>query len=218
MAVIAFVNQKGGVGKTTLAIHIATALSDRHKVLLIDADPQASALAWFRQRTAPALFEVVAHPEPNLHREVERMSKGYDLTLIDGPPQSEAVTRSAIAAADVVLVPVMPSPFDLWSARAVLALVREYSAYHPKQLVRFVMNRVVRGSILGNEIVDAIAALKTPALRSPVFQRTEYAKCIRHGLTALETEPDGPASSDIRVLAREIELLIAKGKKAHDKA
>jgi chromosome partitioning protein len=218
MTVISLVNQKGGVGKTTLAIHIATALADRHKVLLIDADPQASALDWSRQRKDPPLFAVIGYPHPSLHREAERLSEGYDLTIIDGPPQSEALTRSAIAASNVVLIPVQPSPLDLWSGKAILALVREYSAYHPQQLVRFLMNRVVRGSILGNEIVDAIAALKTPALRSPVFQRPEYAKCVRHGLTALETDPDGPAASDIRVLAREIEILIAKRKKAHGKA
>ncbi len=91
--VIAVLNQKGGVGKTTLSIHIATALAaetsgSRHKVLLIDADPQGSALDWSTERTAIPNFPVIGLPKPTLHREIAALSQGYEWVVIDGPPVS----------------------------------------------------------------------------------------------------------------------------------
>ena len=95
MPIIAVLNQKGGVGKTTLSIHIATALAadNDEKVLLVDADPQASALDWSAQRTADPLFRVIGLPKPVLHREVPPISRDYDWVIIDGPPRVNDLAR-----------------------------------------------------------------------------------------------------------------------------
>ena len=86
--VIAILNQKGGVGKTTLAVHLATALArNRRRVLLVDADPQGSALDWAAARTTPPLFPVVGLPKNSIHKELPALAVNYDFVIIDGPPR-----------------------------------------------------------------------------------------------------------------------------------
>jgi len=115
--IIGLLNQKGGVGKTTLAVHIADALARRKKkVLLVDADPQGSALDWAASRSSDPLFPVAGLPRPSIHKELPALAQGYEHVLIDGPPRVYEVARSAIMASDVVLIPVQPSPYDVWAA------------------------------------------------------------------------------------------------------
>jgi chromosome partitioning protein len=131
--IIAFLNQKGGVGKTTLAMHLAAELScSRYQVMVIDADPQGSALDWSqaRQRAGlPRLFGVVGIPRETLHQEVPAIARIVDHVVIDGPPRVTALARSAILAADVVLIPVQPSPYDVWACTDIVSLVREAMIY-----------------------------------------------------------------------------------------
>jgi chromosome partitioning protein len=91
---------------------------DGARVLLIDADPQGSALDWSAARTVSPPPPVLGLPRPVLHREVPTLAADYDHVVIDGPPQVADVTRSAVMACDVVLIPVQPSGLDVWGARA----------------------------------------------------------------------------------------------------
>ena len=207
-AVVSFLNQKGGTGKTTLAIHVASALSQAHRVLLVDADPQGSVLDWKEQREAESRFPVVGLPKPGLHRDVPAVGQHYDWVVIDGPPRVNELTKSAIAASDLVLIPVQPSPFDIWAAQDIVDLVNECSAFKPGLLVRFVINRLFVGTRLGAEVQDALRGFSIPVMNTVVHNRTEYAKSIRLGLTAMETKPSSPAAKAAAALAEEIRTLL----------
>jgi chromosome partitioning protein len=208
MPVIGLLNQKGGVGKTTLAIHIATALSAHERVLLVDADPQISALDWSAQRTAPSLFTVIGFPRPHLHREIAALSRGYDWTVIDGAPRVGDLARSAIAASDIVAVPVQPSPFDVWGAKDILDIIHECQVHKPELKTCFVINRLFPNTTLGAEVNEALASFDVPVLRAAVRNRTDYAKAARTGLTAMETDPNGPAAEEIAALVAELTGLL----------
>ena len=115
--IFGFFNQKGGVGKSTLSICLAASLARTGaRVLLIDADPQGSALDWAAARQGPPLFTVVGFPRPSIHKEIGQIGQGYDHIVIDGPPRVTDLARSAIMASDVVVIPVQPSPYDIWAA------------------------------------------------------------------------------------------------------
>lgn len=204
MAVISLLNQKGGVGKTTLALHIATVLAGRGRVLLVDADPQGSALDWTAQRKTDAAFPVVGLPKPTLHRELESLGEHYDWVVVDGPPRVSALAKSAVAASDLVLIPVQPSPFDLWAAQEILDILEECSVIREGIRARFVVNRLFVGTQLAEEIGEALKGFRVPALRTVIRNRTEYAKALRAGRTAIETTPGSAAAQDFFSLADEI--------------
>jgi len=208
MPVVALLNQKGGVGKTTLSVHLATALATTGRVLLIDADPQHSALDWAAQREDKASFDVIGLPKPILHRQVGTLSSGYDWVVIDGPPRVNDLARSAIAASDLVVIPVQPSPYDVWAAKDIVDIVHECEITRPEVLSRFLVNRLFPNTTLAGEVTEALAEFEVPLLDAVIRNRTEFAKSARMGMTALETEPAGQAAAEIRKFATEIQTLL----------
>jgi chromosome partitioning protein len=212
--VIALLNQKGGVGKTTLSVHLATALADGRKVLLVDADPQGSALDWSAQREiekAPARFPVIGLPKETLHRELAPISLDYEWVVIDGPPRVNKIARSAVVASDFVIIPVQPSPFDIWAAEDVEEIIHECAAIKPDLVTRFLINRLILNTTLGNEVQVELAKRPFPSFRTAIRNRQEYAKAARTGLTALETEPHGPAADEVRAWTAEIIATLDQG-------
>jgi chromosome partitioning protein len=202
---IAILNQKGGVGKTTLSVNLAASLTRAgSRVLLIDADPQGSALDWVAAREAEPLFPVVGLPKPTLHRDVDQISEGYDHVLIDGPPRVAELARSAIMASDLVLIPVQPSPYDVWAADEVVKLLDEARIYKPGLQAAFVVNRKIVNTALGRDVRDALATYGPPVLDAAICQRIVFAESAAQGLASFESEPDGPAAREVEALREEI--------------
>lgn len=212
--ITAFLNQKGGVGKTTLSTSFATALAKAgHRVLLIDADPQRGALTWAEHREAQPLFPVVGLPTDKLHREMAAHTANYDHIVIDAPPQVSSIARSIVLAADLILIPVQPSPHDIWSAAEVVRLIEDAGTFKESIKTAFVVNRKIANTALGRDVFAALENYPFPVLKTAICQRVAFAESAAVGASVLETEPNGAASLEINSLTREVLEIMNYGKK-----
>jgi chromosome partitioning protein len=202
--VIAILNQKGGVGKTTLSLHIAAALAlQKNRVLLIDADPQGSALDWSARREEKPLFTVVGLPKNTLHREMPELSKSFDYVVIDGPPRVHDVARSAIHASELVIIPVQPSPYDVWAAKEIIDLLQELALYNEARKAIFLINRKIANTAIGRDVKEALLEYPISTLNAEVCQRVIFAESATAGRTVQELAPEGLASQEIEAVVNE---------------
>lgn len=203
--IVTFQNQKGGVGKTTLSLHLAHQLTfGGARVLLIDADPQGSARDWLQAREEPAPFTVVGLDRPTIHRDIDRLTHDYDAVVIDSPPRVTDIARSAILAADLIVIPVQPSPLDVWAAQETVALIADAKIYKEKILSVFALNREIVNTVIGRDVSDALRESGVPLLKSHVSQRVSFAESIARGQTVFETKTDQKAIAEIDALAAEV--------------
>ena len=205
VVIIAVVNQKGGAGKTTIAVNLSAALAvEGKRILMIDADPQQTAQDWAAIRESPPPFQVIGLAKPVLHRDVPRLAADYDYVVIDGAPRSYEVARSAIAAADMVLIPVQPSGADFWASRETVNLIKEMREFKEAQRSAFVVSRKIARTTLGRDISDALAEFEIPILRAGTMQRVIYAETLTAGTTVIEHQPHGRAAEEICAILSEL--------------
>jgi len=206
--IIALLNQKGGVGKSTLATHIAGELAMQGQaVILLDADPQGSSLDWTQRRSQqglPRLFSAVGLARETLHQEAPELARRCDHIVIDGPPRIAALARSALLAADCVLIPVQPSPYDLWASAEMVALIREAQVFRPALRAAFVINRRVSTTVIGREARSSLVDQPLFVLRSEVRQRIVFANSAAAGRLARELAENSAAAREITALVDEL--------------
>ena len=207
MIVVAVLNEKGGVGKTTLSTHIARALQlDGENVLLVDSDPQGSARDWHAMSGEGSdLPPLVALDRAALLADVKRIGKSYSWVVIDGAPQASDLSIAAIKNADIVLIPVQPSPYDIWAADSLVQTVKarqEIANGQPK--AAFIISRQITGTKIAGEARHALEGYGLPIFESATCQRVSYANTASTGKTVLDLPSDVAAIQEIRALIAEL--------------
>ena len=207
--IITFQNQKGGVGKTTLSLHLAHHLTlTGSRVLVIDADPQGSARDWLSARTTPAPFALVGLDRPTLHRDMEQLRQDYDAVVIDSPPRVTDIARSAILAADLVVIPVQPSPFDIWAAQDTVALINDALTFKETLKRVFAINREIVNTAIGRGVSSSLSETGIPVLSAHISQRVAFAESIAQGQTVFETLTDKKAALEVEAFSLELQDLV----------
>ena len=202
--IISFVNQKGGVGKTTSAINIAASLKRRnYEVKFIDADPQGSASHWQAVESNNA-FEVVHHPEPISQNEIEEFSQNCDFLVIDAPPAIGDITKSILAITDLSIVPLSPSSLDIWSCKGTLDMIDEAQVENPDLDVKLLINRKIPGTRVGREARDSLSIFDMDLLDTELCQRVAYIDAMTSGVSVMQYAPSSKAAGEIESLCDEL--------------
>lgn len=214
MHVVAVLNPKGGCGKTTVSTNLARALQVLGKqVLLVDTDPQGSARDWHAAHENNPV-PLVALDRPQSLRGVEQIARGYDFVILDGAAKLEDMLAAAIRVATVVLIPVQPSPYDIWAAADLVEIIRtRQEVTNGQPQAAFVVTRAIANTKLGVEVVEALADHDLPVFRSSTHQRVIYANTASVGEAVVVTA--GPAADEVFGIAGELlELLGEEGARA----
>jgi chromosome partitioning protein len=213
--VITIAQQKGGAGKTTVAAHLAVALSQKgNRVAVVDIDPQGSLGYWHNIREKKfgegyTGLTFTALSGWRVGGEVARLRKTHDFIIIDSPPHTETEARTAIRSADLILIPVQPSPTDLWATKATLELAKA-----EKIPVRVIMNRVPHNSRLTSTITDELPEIA----ETTIGNRVLFASALMEGRCATEVEPTSHAAKEIKDLVKEITNLLRDDEEEAPKA
>ena len=209
--IIGLAGQKGGSGKTTTAFNLAESLSQNTRVLLVDADPQATAMTAAARRDVDGDTLTVAHRPEILaggRREalelLEKVRTRFDHIVIDAPPQAQAPQRTLLSVVDLALIPCGATHADLWSMSATLEMVADYVDQRPELDARIVLTKVDARRSLSTRVRDALHEVSIPLCDVYCSFLTDYAECLGAGQGVTRYAGDSKAAGEIRRLTEEL--------------
>jgi chromosome partitioning protein len=209
--IVTIANQKGGVGKSTIAVNLAVCATKDSKVLLIDADVQGSSIS-FRAIRGSDDIKAVSITQPTIHKDVEGF-QNFDLIIIDAGGRDNTLFRSAITAATkgLLLIPVLPSQYDIWATEDTIKMLKEIRVYVDIPAYA-VFNQVIQNTKISKEAHEALEGItdgeNVQLLKTVLYNRIDYKKSIGEGLGVIEYQPKGKASIEINSLYNEIKRLL----------
>ena len=202
--ILAFLNQKGGVGKSTLSTNAADYFHRRgDKLLLIDADPQGTTNDWAARRD-DLPFPVMQLARDNIAREILSHAANYDHVVIDGPPRAEALSRAVIIASDLVVLPIEASGASDWASQTTIRQIREAREYKDTLLSVFLASRIIPNTVISRSIRDHVADYGIPLLKATVANRVPYAEALTMGKTIFEWAARSTAAHEFSTVMEEI--------------
>jgi len=205
--VFSVANQKGGTGKTTLSMNLAAGLSKRGRTLIIDADPQGSASQWAGLSPDECPFPVsVISIASNLPREIKRMREDYQYLVVDCPPTLETgVAQSAMTVSDKVLIPILPSPVDLWASVRLAEAIEQVKIINDELQPYIMVNQLEPRNAMSRGMRQALDEFDIPALESCLRRRAVYRSSALEGSSVYCMGKRGePAKQEIDALIGEI--------------
>lgn len=206
--VITIAQQKGGAGKTTVAAHLAVAWAQnpKRRVAIVDIDPQGSLTQWYKVRS-----DVLGEDNTHLtfaaisgwrvRSEIDRLKHTHDIIVIDSPPHTDAEARTAIRAADLVVIPLQPSPMDVWATSATIQICKQ-----ERVPVKMVLNRVHPQA----KLTEAISGEMVGLAGARFGNRVIFAGSLMHGLGVTEADSSSAAAEEVRCLGKEILTYLSK--------
>jgi chromosome partitioning protein len=212
--IIAVANQKGGPGKTTVTMQLAAGLALRRmNVLVIDTDPQGSATQWCAagdDSPFPAAVVSLAAVPDKVHREIKKFVTAYDAILIDCPPSvASPATQSALLIAEIALLPVRPSPTDLWALKEIVKLIESARTVNEDLSAAVVVNQWQPNTLLSADALQALSELGLPVLESRMHQRQAYQQCAVLGTAVYGLgRVAKPAIEEVESLVVEVGLML----------
>lgn len=184
MAILSILNPKGGSGKTTISTNVASSLQRRgQRVLLVDSDPQGSARDWHATREDNPL-NLIAMDRPNNVKNLPEIAGNYDFVVVDGAAKIEAMMAVCINVSDMILIPIQPSPYDIWAASDLVESIKtRQEITDGAPLAAFILSRIVEGTKLGGEVEGALNEFGLPVLKARIAQRQIYPQTAAEGVS-----------------------------------
>lgn len=218
MKVITIANQKGGTGKSTIAANLACVLAnDKYKVLAVDSDIQSSLSDFHAIRTnkeITPIFSTIKIVTPVIHKEIPKFENAFNIVIIDTGGRASALFTSALSAADIVIIPITPSPYDIWASEETFKLCETVKTYKTNLEVYLLINMVIERTRvikdLNSVLEEIVENYKFKIFNTQLHNLMIYKYAIDEGLSAYEKDKNNKAGNEFLQLYKEIKIIINK--------